>query len=303
MLFEVLPKLFVSDVEAARNESLLGQHNISSILSVMTEPISFLDFKKIRHHKQLHVDDIESSDLLSHFPSANDFIDRGRAEGGVLVHCHAGESRSVAVVMAYIMKTESINCPSAFRRIKTIVPSAFPNEGFREQLKLYFEMKCSLDDSNPQYKLLKLKMMTESRHEGTGAIEPSSLAADPMGLTPSQDEPVFRCRACRRRIIRAENILEHDHGSGQYSFSASKRDRSYVPGGRQDACSSFFVEPMVWMKGVSEGEPEGKLLCPKCEARLGYYNWAGAQCSCGAWITPSFQIHKNRLDIISVAPK
>ena len=39
-----------------------------------------------------------------------------------------------------------------------------PNEGFREQLKLFFSMECRLDDSNPEYKLLKLKNLTESRY-------------------------------------------------------------------------------------------------------------------------------------------
>jgi len=39
-----------------------------------------------------------------------------------------------------------------------------------------------------------------------------------------------------------------------------------------------------------------QLLCPKCSARLGSFNWAGEQCSCGQWVTPSFQVHKGRVD-------
>eukprot|EP01048_Picozoa_sp_COSAG05_P018522 COSAG05_NODE_2724_length_2726_cov_1.567568_2_plen_80_part_00 len=30
--------------------------------------------------------------------------------------------------------------------------------------------------------------------------------------------------------------------------------------------------------------------------KLGGYNWAGMQCSCGAWITPALQIHGARVD-------
>lgn len=40
------------------------------------------------------------------------------------------------------------------------------------------------------------------------------------------------------------------------------------------------------------GEVEGKLSCPKCATRLGTYCWAGAQCSCGAWVTPAFQVRQ-----------
>lgn len=51
---------------------------------------------------------------------------------------------------------------------------------------------------------------------------------------------------------------------------------------------------------VEEGALEGKLSCAHCDARLGYFNWAGIQCSCGSWITPAFQLHKSRVDISPV---
>lgn len=41
-----------------------------------------------------------------------------------------------------------------------------------------------------------------------------------------------------------------------------------------------------------------QLLCPKCSSKLGSFNWYGEQCSCGRWVTPAFQIHKNRVDEI-----
>jgi len=47
---------------------------------------------------------------------------------------------------------------------------------------------------------------------------------------------------------------------------------------------------------VLEGLVESKLQCIKCEARLGNFNWAGMQCSCGAWVNPAFQLHKSRID-------
>lgn len=41
-----------------------------------------------------------------------------------------------------------------------------------------------------------------------------------------------------------------------------------------------------------------QLLCPKCNSKLGSFNWYGEQCSCGRWVTPAFQMHKNRVDEI-----
>ena len=34
----------------------------------------------------------------------------------------------------------------------------------------------------------------------------------------------------------------------------------------------------------------------RCGARLGLFNWAGAQSSSGSWVTPAFQLHRSRLD-------
>ncbi|CAG8462514.1 1645_t:CDS:2 [Ambispora gerdemannii] len=61
-------------------------------------------------------------------------------------------------------------------------------------------------------------------------------------------------------------------------------------------CSAYFIEPLQWIIDAHQGELDGKILCPKCNSKLGNYNWAGMQCSCGAWITPSFSIHRERVD-------
>jgi dual specificity phosphatase 12 len=70
-------------------------------------------------------------------------------------------------------------------------------------------------------------------------------------------------------------------------------------------CSGYFVEPvgvtcrfvsgnsivnysqMKWMEPFLEGgHLAGKIVCPKCNAKLGNYDWAGVCCSCREWVTP-----------------
>lgn len=36
-----------------------------------------------------------------------------------------------------------------------------------------------------------------------------------------------------------------------------------------------------------------------CRTRLGSYNWAGSQSESGAWVTPAFQLHHSKLDVMS----
>ena len=69
--------------------------------------------------------------------AANAFIAEGRAAGGVLVHCYAGQSRSAALVMAYLMATEHKGLVEAWAAVRRARPCARPNSGFLQQLAAY----------------------------------------------------------------------------------------------------------------------------------------------------------------------
>ncbi|KAI7733963.1 hypothetical protein M8C21_031969 [Ambrosia artemisiifolia] len=105
---------------------------------------------------------------------------------------------------------------------------------------------------------------------------------------------IYRCKKCRRIVASQDNIVSHERGEGQKSFKWKKRTGDVTNGPLE--CSSIFVEPMKWMQVVEEGNVEQKLQCIGCNARLGSFNWAGMQCSCGAWVNPAFQLHKSRMD-------
>lgn len=109
---------------------------------------------------------------------------------------------------------------------------------------------------------------------------------------------IYRCRKCRTIVATDENIVPHERGKGEQCFKWKKRSgKPWDKEKEQVQCSSIFVEePLKWMQTVQAGTVGDKLMCMKCNARLGSYNWAGMQCSCGAWVNPAFQLHKNRLD-------
>ncbi|XP_009608955.1 probable inactive dual specificity protein phosphatase-like At4g18593 [Nicotiana tomentosiformis] len=113
--------------------------------------------------------------------------------------------------------------------------------------------------------------------------------------TEAKPQVIYRCKKCRRIVASAEQVVPHEPGEGQKCFKWKKRSNNPWD---QEApqCSSIFVEPMKWMQVVEDGCVQDKLQCLGCKARLGYFNWAGMQCNCGAWINPAFQLHKSRLD-------
>ncbi|GAQ83072.1 Dual specificity phosphatase [Klebsormidium nitens] len=263
---------------------------------------------------ELSVKDDEDQNLLDHLPECIDFIEEGRAKGGVLVHCVAGISRSGSVVTAYLMYKEGLSAKDALASLRQASPSACPNDGFLEQLSIFESMGNRIDERNTAYKMFRLTSLGRAWRGG----EPVSpkFADDPnigsrrssannlleegedqLGGLPGDKKVVcYRCRKCRRAVAGVENVLPHDKGGGQSAFDWKKRSKSLDSGAIDDECSSYFVEPMQWMNSVHEGELEGKILCSKCQSRLGSFNWSGTQCSCGAWITPAFQLNKSKVD-------
>ncbi|KAJ3681034.1 hypothetical protein LUZ60_015523 [Juncus effusus] len=244
--------------------------------------------------------DTEDEDLLDYLEVCLDFIDKGREEGSVLVHCFAGVSRSAAVITAYLMKTEQKSLEDALESLKEVCPHVCPNDGFLDQLKMFEEMGFRVDTSSPIYKRFRLKVLGHSYKEGK-KVDGSIFEADP-GL-PSPPSPLqktaYRCRKCRRVVALRENVVSHVAREKETCFEWNRRKGGggREGGGEDEECSSLFVEPLKWMTSVEEGALEGKLHCIHCDSRLGYFNWSGIQCSCGSWITPAFQIVKSKVDI------
>ncbi|CAM6066455.1 unnamed protein product [Sphagnum tenellum] len=258
--------------------------------------------------------DSQSQNLLDHLDECLEFIESGRKDGGiVLVHCFAGVSRSGAVVTAYLMKKECLTMDNALESLKKASEIVCPNDGFRQQLLMFEEMGCTVNHESDIYKTFQLakKGDADMRRQKIGI---SGYAADPAGhttteknnslvsgdkqLLTSQPSTVYRCKKCRQVVASEENVITHIPGAGLTSFKWRKRG---VKGAGTDEpvqpeCTSIFVHPMQWMTPVQEGMVESKLQCVKCEARLGNFNWAGMQCSCGTWVNPAFQLHKSRVD-------
>eukprot|EP00249_Psilotum_nudum_P014886 c25051_g1_i1 orf=467-1063(-) len=132
---EIEEGLYLGSIGAAYNKDVLQSLRISHILSVANSvdipyPDDFV-------YKQIEVRDSADVNLEGHFEECFAFIDEARKTGAVLVHCFAGRSRSVTVVLAYLMKTHNMNLLQALELVKSKRPEAAPNPGFMSQLREY----------------------------------------------------------------------------------------------------------------------------------------------------------------------
>ena len=237
----------------------------------------------------LELADEEEADLLALLPACLAFANSSRAP--LLVACHAGVSRSCAVATALLMHWRALDAEQALALLRVSHAEADPNAGFQRQLRLWGEMGCQLSESHAGYR--RHRVLQHALHAA------SALASPPLTSEPSEGRVggTVRCRKCRRLLAVSEHVVRHEHGSlavfGPAKMSALDRSAS-AP------CSSLFLEPMAWMAPeLVDGALSGKLACPgaRCGARLGAWSWAGERCSCGAWVTPAFQIHAGRVDV------
>jgi len=91
---------------------------------------------------QIPLLDLETQDIIAVLPKCFDFIDIGREAGGVVVHwfvpihvlhslCSmAGQSRSVAVIIAYLMARLGMSYDDAYQHVKAAKDDIYPNTGF-----------------------------------------------------------------------------------------------------------------------------------------------------------------------------
>uniref|UniRef100_A0A3B3HPC6 Dual specificity phosphatase 22a n=1 Tax=Oryzias latipes TaxID=8090 RepID=A0A3B3HPC6_ORYLA len=130
---KILPDLYLGNMRDARDPELLAQHNITHILSVhdtaapVLEGVTYLCISASDHSKQ---------NLTQYFRDSIVFIHESRLKGeGCLVHCVAGVSRSVTLVVAYIMTVTDCGWVEALAAVRSARPCAGPNLGFLRQLE------------------------------------------------------------------------------------------------------------------------------------------------------------------------
>ncbi|TYJ19757.1 hypothetical protein E1A91_A09G214100v1 [Gossypium mustelinum] len=135
-LCQIEEGLFLGSLGDANNKAALKSSNVTHILTVanLSLPLYPNEFA----YKIIEVMDREDTNLTQYFDECFSFIDEAkRLGGGVLVHCFMGISRSVTVVIAYLMKKHGMRFSQALEHIKRRRPQASPNSGFILQLQQF----------------------------------------------------------------------------------------------------------------------------------------------------------------------
>jgi len=138
---EIHPKLYLGNIINAANYELLKEVDIDSIFNVTSEHACY--FPDYFNYQQVKVKDNKNSLLPAEFHTAVEKLHEELEKGNtVLVHCHHGRSRSVALILAYLLKYHPTTYPTfkvAYETIKRKKPIININTDFATQLKAKYE--------------------------------------------------------------------------------------------------------------------------------------------------------------------
>ncbi|CAD8169164.1 unnamed protein product [Paramecium octaurelia] len=129
--------LYLGNIESASSLENLRRHKIKGVLSICMNKIPFEVQSSLQHYSHIYLEDCESENIARHFENSNQFIDKARQSGNVLVHCMAGISRSATLVAAYLMKKNNMSAQDAIRLLERKRWQVYPNNGFLRQLSQY----------------------------------------------------------------------------------------------------------------------------------------------------------------------
>ncbi|RKP31609.1 dual specificity protein phosphatase 12 [Metschnikowia bicuspidata] len=293
-------------------QDLRADFGVTHVVSVVPGPLP--RHLQTYQHLQVEITDEPGSNLLEHLPRMLAFIEDAlhalRPESSkhsctVLVHCAQGESRSVAVVVAYLMRKYRLTYWQALHAVKRKVPGAEPNAGFVQQLLLFAKMGCTVDAAHTSYK--EFVARESLRRDPTGALLQQFDTNQLDASTKKHDGAPFnlRCKRCRAVLANNFDIETHElpdvlSRQTQFVRTVPNLHRIISAVDAAKTCSHYFMsEPISWM-GVelNKQELEGKFFCFKCDAKVGGYSWRGTRCSCGKWMVPAIQLQSAKVDLM-----
>ena len=128
-IFDKIGDIYIGDIVAAENINLLKNAGIEVVICLIKENCKRYDLQ----YFDFPIDDNRNENIYNLFEKINRIISENRK---VFVHCQNAVSRSVTIILAYLLYT-GINLKSGFELFKNRKTFTRPNSGFARHLLKY----------------------------------------------------------------------------------------------------------------------------------------------------------------------
>ena len=151
-LDEIIENLWLGNYSSSIDIPNLKNKGIKKILSVMEHFEGRPDYdNKDFKHKSFDIEDMSRQNIIQYFGECLNFI---KGEEKVFVHCAVGASRSATIVIAYLMWKNKKQFDEILKLVQNLRPIVWPNEGFKDQLKLFEKL---LEENNYDIEKINFK--------------------------------------------------------------------------------------------------------------------------------------------------
>ncbi|CAM9913584.1 unnamed protein product [Choristocarpus tenellus] len=282
--------VYIGSQEAAKKLELMRQHSIRHVVCLGSLP--FHEGQADLRYLVVEVLDLPSENLIAHLDSCVSFIQSGLERGeAVLVHCVYGQSRSAAVLAAFLM-TSGIGLGESLAIIHAARSIVHINPGFRAQLQLYADMGCQVGTASWLSAKETFQGIPTMRQAKAGAtfrwfVWATKKNAPREFLLNCQDTVCkrciwdsddaerrfvlgvgnvkrllrqYRCKACRTKLFTEANVIDHMH-----PICLSVSDTTY------EACSRLENRSIgTASAGYAHFSTGESAFALRCETRVGH---------------------------------
>lgn len=136
-MFSIIDNIYLSNLHNALDLNLIQANDIKIVIrlseddnkSIYPESIEFYNF-------ELEDNCLFKGELLQYSKIIKDIVCRNKSKN-ILIHCNEGQSRSVSVIIYYLMTTYKIGFDLSLGLIKKIKPDVKPNPAFESILRAF----------------------------------------------------------------------------------------------------------------------------------------------------------------------
>lgn len=206
---KILDFLFIGGVSDATNAEFLRRENIVTILNVSREEYWSVDRNTVIH--PFPVDDTSDANIQQFFCTTHSLLERSRRayyravqSGGsvaaprVLVHCQRGRSRSVTIVLAYLIRRNGWTVAEALQYVACRRRCAEPNIGFIDALRTHQE---SMDTEERTRRRSSLCLAVRNLSRGVASSSVHLFFEDRVGCVQGV-------------MVHSSRVSKSEHGGG-----------------------------------------------------------------------------------------
>lgn len=131
--------VFLGCCFAARDEKKIKGYGITYVLKMYNDDPRNGSYRYHRgiKYKVIDADDVPTHRIANHFDECIKFVQQALKEDArILIHCHAGISRSATIVLTHLMINRGMTLKTAYDYLRIKRSIVKPNPGFWKDLQI-----------------------------------------------------------------------------------------------------------------------------------------------------------------------